>query len=257
MKITSIRFFSKIDLERNLLLAALSPILWLQSRHVRRNAPRLPEAAGPRQGAVGCANHLKILVIGDSGAAGVGVQHMNEGLCGQLVALIGQERSVSWAVIASNGLDSAGMIKLLEFEPTCCFDVVVLCLGANDATALCSPARWLSLQELLVEAIKLRFNPRVLVHSAVPPMHDCQALPQPLRWFMGRWAAEMNQRLAESINKAKMGKNLSTCKRSIHWHPKITDAVGMAVDGIHPSAAGYADWARTLSVHVEAELTVN
>jgi hypothetical protein len=38
----------------------------------------------------------------------------------------------------------------------------------------------------LAEPIALRFAPAPLVSSAVPTMHACLALPQPLRWFNGR-----------------------------------------------------------------------
>lgn len=82
-------------------------------------------------------------------------------------------------------------------------------------------------------------SPALLVHSAVPPMHACLALPQPLRWFMGRWAKQMNQILAEAL--------MGQVGRTMHWHPETTTTAGMAVDGIHPSSEGYAVWADGLS----------
>jgi len=48
------------------------PILWLQGRHVRRVTPHMPEPPGPRAGSVGLAPLIRILVAGDSAAAGVG-----------------------------------------------------------------------------------------------------------------------------------------------------------------------------------------
>jgi lysophospholipase L1-like esterase len=70
-------------------------------------------------------------------------------------------------------------------------------------------------------------------------MHACLALPQPLRWFMGRWAMQMNQCLA--------GLLVEQVGRTMHWHPESTTRVGMATDRIHPNAAGYAGWADSLS----------
>jgi lysophospholipase L1-like esterase len=35
--------------------------------------------------------------------------------------------------------------------------------------------------------------------------------------------------------------------RTMHWHPKTTTSTGMAADGFHPSAHGYAQWADGLS----------
>jgi lysophospholipase L1-like esterase len=146
---------------------------------------------------------------------------------------------VQWCVLAVNGLDSPGLLSLLQAAPCERFDVVVLSMGANDATRLCAPRRWARWQTRLAELIDLRFAPALLVHSAVPPMHACMALPQPLRWFMGAWARQMNQSLA--------GQLAEQVGRTMHWHPESTTTAGMAEDGIHPSADGYAAWADGLS----------
>jgi lysophospholipase L1-like esterase len=141
--------------------------------------------------------------------------------------------------MAVNGLDSPGLVKLLEAAPISRFDVVVLSMGANDVTCLCSPKRWVQWQTQLAELIAFRFAPKLLVHSAVPPMHSCMALPQPLRWFMGCWALEMTLLLSGLLSGHE--------GRTMHWHPKSTTLTGMAVDGFHPSSQGYAEWADGLS----------
>ncbi|HEY8908421.1 MAG TPA: SGNH/GDSL hydrolase family protein, partial [Rhodoferax sp.] len=220
------------------------PILWLQGKHVRRVTPRLPEASGSREGICGQGSVCRVLVAGDSGAAGVGVATQDEALCGQLVHRLSQHHTVEWCVLAVNGLDSPGLVKLLEEAPMSHFDVVVLSMGANDVTCLCSPRRWVLWQTELAELIAHRFAPHLLVHSAVPPMHACMALPQPLRWFMGRWALEMNVLLS--------GLLFGHDTRIMHWHPETTTLTGMAVDGIHPSSHGYAQWADGLSQRILA-----
>ena len=72
------------------------------------------------------------------------------------------------------------------------------------------------------------------------------ALPQPLRWFMGRWARQMNETLAGMLP--------GQSSRIMHWHPETTTTVGMAMDGIHPSSTGYAVWAEGLSPHILASV---
>ena len=53
---------------------ALAPVLVAQALRTRRRAPVLPEPAGPRQGCVGQGeSELRLLIAGDSSAAGVGV----------------------------------------------------------------------------------------------------------------------------------------------------------------------------------------
>jgi lysophospholipase L1-like esterase len=232
------------DWERVVLLTLLSPLLWLQARYVRRVTPRMPEPPGQRAGTHGRGSLLRLLVAGDSGAAGVGTTSQELALCGQLVSRLGRHHTVQWCVMAVNGLDSPGLLRLLQKSPSTRFDIVVLSMGANDATNLCAPGRWVQWQDRLADLIAERFDPDLLVHSAVPPMHDCKALPQPLRWFMGRWARQMNATLAGQIAN-QQGRNL-------HWHPESTTREGLAMDGVHPSAEGYAVWADGLSRHILA-----
>lgn len=230
--------------QRLLSLWLLWPLLWLQGRHVRRITPRMPEPPGMRSGTNGCGSLLRLLVAGDSGAAGVGAPTQEQALCGQLVQRMSEHHTVQWCVLAVNGLDSPGLLALLHDASPADFDVVVLSMGANDATRLCTPSQFSLWQMRLAELIDLRFAPALLVHSAVPPMHACLALPQPLRWFMGLWAQQMNQSLAKLIE-VQNG-------RTMHWHPESTTQVGMAADGIHPSSQGYAAWADELSVRILA-----
>ena len=182
--------------QRLLLLWLLSPLLWLQARQVRRATPRMPEPPGRRAGTAGCGPLVRLLVACDSGAAGVGAETQDQALCGELVRCLSRHHTVEWCVLAANGLDSPGLLKLLQDAPCAPFDVVVLSMGANDATGLCAPLQWARWQTRLAELIDLRFAPALLVHSAVPPMHASQALPLPLRWSMGHWAKQMNQSLS-------------------------------------------------------------
>lgn len=227
-----------------LLMSVLWPVLWLQATYVRRITPRMPEPPGRRAGTAGRGPLVRLLVAGDSGAAGAGAPTQEQALCGQLVRCLSQHHTVHWLVLAANGLDSPGLLKLLEEAPSARFDVVVLSIGANDATGLLSPLRWARWQDRLAALIDHRFEPALLVHSAVPPMHACLALPQPLRWFMGCWAQQMNESLAGLL--PLLG------GRIVHWHPETTTTLGMAEDGIHPSPAGYAAWAEGLSPHILA-----
>ncbi len=227
-----------------LLLWPLAPLLWMQARHVRRITPRLPEPPGRRAGTAGSGPRVRLLVAGDSGAAGVGAATQDDALCGQLVRRLSQHYRVEWCVLAVNGLDSPGLLELLQQAPSARFDFVVLSMGANDATGLCPPQHWARWQHRLAELIELRFAPALLVHSAVPPMHACQALPQPLRWFLGHWAMQMNRSLATQL--------LDQVGRTMHWHPASTPTLGLAEDGIHPSAQGYAAWADGLTRRILA-----
>lgn len=233
--------------ERYGLLALLGPVLWMQGRHVRRVTPRLPEPEGSRSGVAGQGPILRLLLAGDSAAAGVGVSHQDQALCGQLVRRLSPHRTVQWHLMAVNGLDSPGLVQMLEDAPNQPFDVVVISMGVNDATGLRPPHEWLKWQHRLAHVVDKRFAPSLLVHNAVPPMHAFTALPQPLRWFMGRWAREMNHHLETALQREK--------RRTIHQFPVATAAEGLAIDGFHPGENGYALWAQGLSERILAATT--
>lgn len=227
------------DWERYFGLILLGPLLWMQGKYVRLVTPRLPEPPGAREGVVGHGPQLRILIAGDSAAAGVGASSQDEALCGQLVGYLRPYRTVQWRLVAVNGLDSAGLVQLLEETPIERIDVVVLSIGVNDVTSLRSPSQWLQWQNQLATVIQTRFKPRLLIHSAIPPMHCFTALPQPLRWFMGTWAIEMNRRLEATLS--------GNTGRILHWPFQEAASEGLAADGFHPGPIGYAAWAERLS----------
>jgi lysophospholipase L1-like esterase len=94
----------------------------------------------------------------------------------------------------------------------------------------------------LAELIRARFHPDLIVHNAVPPMHAFTALPQPLRWYLGRWAREMNRQLAADVKKHAY--------RVLHSPQMDRPSEGLASDGFHPGPVGYAVWAESLHQHI-------
>ncbi len=237
------------DWERLFWLLGLSPLLWLQGRHVRRVTPRLPEPSGPRQGTAGQGPLLRLLIAGDSAAAGVGAPSQEQALCGQLVARLGHRHRLAWRLLAAHGLDTPGLIAALDNLPPQRYDLVILSIGTNDVTSLRPPDEWVHQQQQLAALIDARFAPRLLIHCALPPMHQFTALPQPLRWMMGRWAMEMNRRLTASLPAEQS-------QRRMHQPFAATDSASeeLASDGFHPGPSAYAMWAESLSVFISAAL---
>jgi lysophospholipase L1-like esterase len=228
--------------ERYLWLTLLGPILWLQGKRARRVTPLLPEPTGPREGKAGQGPLIHILIAGDSAAAGVGASSQDEALCGQLVQRLSQHCTIEWKVMAVTGLDSPGLVKMLEEAPAEPFNVVILSIGVNDVIALRSPRQWVNWQGQLAGIVRQRFEPDLLIHSALPPMHRFTALPQPLRWIFGRWAYEMNRQLACEVP--------AEGRQIMHtpFEGELID--GLATDGFHPGPKGYALWAEGLSRHI-------
>jgi lysophospholipase L1-like esterase len=225
---------------------ALAPILLAQGRHVRRTAPELPEPRGPRTGAVGNGPLLRLLVVGDSAAAGVGAATQDEALSGQLAVALAPTFRLHWKLLAFTGATTADMLDRLRREAAASYDVVVTSLGVNDVTGRHSLAAWRRQQEQLVELLATRFGARRILLSGLPPMHRFPALPQPLRWYIGSRAREFDRVLAE-VAASRPG-----CEFLALGH-EMMDVSAMASDGFHPGPPIYALWAREAARRITQE----
>ena len=96
----------------------LSPVLVAQALATRARLPRLPEAAGEREGEVGGGPLLRLLILGDSSAAGVGVAEQSQALAGVLSAALARlaRVRVHWCLVARSGVTSAQCLALLQTE---------------------------------------------------------------------------------------------------------------------------------------------
>ena len=124
----------------------LGPLLLLQGRHVRRVTPLLPEPPGPREGRQGAGPPLRLLILGDSAAAGVGAPEQADALSGQLCARLGRCFELDWKLVAQTGATTPDTLQTLASMPAERFDVVVTSLGVNDVTSGRSPKRWIAEQ---------------------------------------------------------------------------------------------------------------
>lgn len=218
----------------------LGPVLFWQGRCVRqRLTPQLPEPAGLRQGVVGSGLPLRLLIAGDSAAAGVGASTQDEALSGQLVGALAPHFNISWKLIAKTGHTTPEALASLEQAPAEPFDVAVISLGVNDLTEGCAIPTWLSHQARLVQLLKHKFQTRCILLSGLPPMRAFPALPQPLRWYLGMQATRFNA----ALSRWALGNG------DAEFCPAIfpEDLRLMASDGFHPGAAAYSFWGRHLA----------
>lgn len=225
----------------------LGPLLLMQGAYTRRVTPKLPEAKGEREGVVGDGDVLRLLILGDSAAAGVGAQTQDEALSGQLVSRLARTRRVRWALRAQSGLDSQDLLERLEQHAPEPFDVVLLSIGVNDITSQLTADQWIARQRQLIEVLTERFAARLIVFSPLPPMHLFPALPQPLRWYLGYRASHFNRLLATLSNRTDRCRMLTT-----HLAPV---AGSMARDGFHPGPAIYSVWADDAAQLIAKHLT--
>src|SRR5438105_810249 len=112
----------------------LSPLLVAQAIATRRRAPLLPEAAGDRRGIVGSGRPLRLLIVGDSSGAGVGVSTQDLALAGRLTRTLADTARVQvrWQLVARSGITSAQALELVRHELPRPAEVAVVVLGVND-----------------------------------------------------------------------------------------------------------------------------
>lgn len=215
----------------------LWPVLLTQGLYVAARASRLPEAEGPRTGTLGSGPDLRMLVLGDSSAAGVGVRRQEDALGGQLAQALSDRFTVHWEVNAVSGATTASTLARLDAVPAGACDVAVIALGVNDAKNGVSLSRWRRNYSALLQRLKAGGATRIFV-SGLPPLGLFPLLPQPLRGVLGKRAARFDAVLAQ----------LAAAQGAVHLAFDLPfDAGLMAEDGFHPGPRVYTAWAEAIS----------
>ncbi|SIS07234.1 Lysophospholipase L1 [Aquipseudomonas alcaligenes] len=224
-----------------LALASL-PLALPLALHTRRTALRLPPAAGAQSGLAGTGlggAPLRLLLIGESTVAGVGVEAQEAALAGQLAQALAArlQRPVAWRACGENGITAGEacerLLPLALSEPA---DLVLLVFGVNDTTHLSSLARWEDSLRELSRALSAR-GERV-VFTGVPPIQHFSALPWLLRRLLGLRATLLDAEL----------RRLSAQEHAQYARLELEFAEEyLARDGYHPSALGYRVWGEGLA----------
>jgi lysophospholipase L1-like esterase len=224
---------------------ALGPLLYLQGRTVRRSIPVLPEPEGARDGMRGNGPRLRLLILGDSAAAGVGAATIDESLTGRLVDILSRSRSVDWRLVAKTGATTASTLKYLDKHRLETYDVCITSLGVNDVTAGIRARDWIAQQAKLRLKLREEIGIKRLVICGLPPIHKFPSLPQPLRWWLGARATAFDRALQDSISTEAGVSFLSL---------RFTDNLDlMASDGFHPGPQAYREWAMRVAKMLDSQ----
>lgn len=227
-------------------LLILSPLLFLQGKYVRKTVPVLPEPKGARSGVSGSGQKIRLLIIGDSAAAGVGVDDQDKALSGWLVSELSKDFELSWKVAAKTGYQSGDTLSMLKRMPVKTFDIVVTSLGVNDVTGGRKTKQFLNDQGEIVGLLKTKFGAKKIVLSGLPPMYKFPALPQPLCWALG-WRA---QTLDHGLEQWAVRQTDCIYVKSNY----TLDAACVAVDGFHPGAKLYRLWGQAVAEQIRETL---
>jgi hypothetical protein len=169
----------------NLYKYSLLPILLAQALRLRRSAIRLPEPPGPREGRAGEESErgVRVLFVGDSSGAGVGVTHQSNALALPTAQLLATrlQATVHWELIAKSGVNTAQALQMLKKSGIRRADLLVTALGTNDVTSQQSPRKFLAAYEELLEYAVTRLG---VVGAVITGCLRCASC----RWHRNRCA---------------------------------------------------------------------
>lgn len=220
----------------------LLPLTAIQGLWLRRQALRLPGAAGDRRGASGQGEDFHLLALGDSIIDGVGTGVMERSLPVQFAGALATQsgRRVVWHVDGESGRSIQDLIDRLnqDVHPPRA-DLVLISVGVNDVTGLSSTRHWRRSLRRLLTGIHARWPGARILFAGLPSMERFPLPPQPLRFSLGLRAATLD-RIAASV--------VDGHPHAIHVPTRIDpEHHDFCEDGFHPSPKSCTLWARELA----------
>ncbi|MAZ84033.1 MAG: G-D-S-L family lipolytic protein [Hoeflea sp.] len=227
----------------------LLPVAGYHGLRIRSRTPRMPPPRGNQRGSLakspgeGPAD-WRLLIMGDSSAAGVGVDKVEEALAPQLAHVIHDRTgaSVSWRTAGANSAEARHLRDLIlpNIEERD-FTHIVLCVGTNDMKNFLTAMQFKKGFGGLLYAIHARWPDAKVVWSPVLNMPDVPVLPPVLAWILKLRTQIING----------MGFRMCRERHAVAAKPlPVPSHEGFAIDGFHANAAGYRYWAEHLSTYV-------
>lgn len=229
----------------HLLHALLSPLYFIalpQGLWLKRNAVRMPEAKGPRKMSLGGEQktELKLLYLGESPAAGVGIEEIENAVSAQVAYKLAATQKVELQLLAQNGIKIKELLLKLQTTETQQPDISIITMGVNDCTNLTSSKEWQKNLNNLIAELKQRGSKHIFF-TAVPPLQQFPLLPAPLSWIMGYRAHLLNHLLERSCQQH----NAQFLAFSAVLLPEM-----ICLDGYHPNEKGAELWANSISQQI-------
>ena len=224
-------------------MVPVAPVLFAQGKRLRRTTPLLPDAALPWSGRFSSGTDsakpaLRLLVLGDSTAAGVGAQTQHDALPGNLARELGTRwrMDVAWTAMGANGATARDLVERYLTSATANrYDFVFLSIGANDALGIRSRRAFGRDIRMILDALRAASPDATIMMSSLPAFFRFELLPNPLRFNLYLHSQNL-EREARRIVASYPGVIMSPPP------PPYTEGF-FATDLFHPSASGYRDWA--------------
>ncbi len=223
------------------IILPFAPFLYLQSQFVRRKIGRLPDASGEMKGKFeNGAESVKLLVLGESTAAGVGARTHETALAGQFARLLGEKigKSIEWQVVGRSGITVKETIdELVPKIPDEKFDYIMLALCGNEVLKLRSPRTFRRDMRQLIAILKEKSPNVTFFITNAPAVRLSPVLPFPIKFILGHLSA---------LHDANAREFTAEMRRVFYFHQPTSVPADFWADGIHPSEKGYTAWSKRM-----------
>ena len=235
----------------------LIPLYLHQARTVKKSVISLDEPSGDRTGSFVIDDStqdlatIRLMVIGDSAGAGVGVATQSQAALGRLIFHLakhlqgGRFGRIDYQLHATSGHTSHQILARLYALSARPVETVVISMGVNDVLKQTSDRQWQDNIEAIIQILVRKFSAKQIIFLSLPPMHLMPALPRPLNHFIQAQAARLDRLLADTCQADQTGKAmylLGEFSLDEHSIDKL-----FASDGFHPSAITYDLWAQVIT----------
>jgi lysophospholipase L1-like esterase len=244
----------------SIIAVPLLPVLYFHGKKIRKSVPTLPEATGNQGSEMSRGGQsIRLLTIGESTIAGVGVATHEEGFTGTLAKTLAQKMNigVQWRVYARSGYTAKRIIeKILPKIEEQATDIIVVGIGGNDAFTLNAPSKFRSQVIQLIDNLRLRYPNAPIVFANVPPIKEFPAFTAPIKFVIGN----LGEILGDEIQKIVAGRDktyfMSEKLTLDNWIKKSNQHLEQKdffSDGVHPSKLTYQTWANDVANFIAKE----
>lgn len=205
------------------------PFLFFEAAQIKRTGIRLPSLSENKKFGNGKS---KLLLIGESTAAGVGASSIEKTLGGNLSSLFGKDYEL--VNLGKNGLTARqaySFLKKNQGDKPLKINGLILFLGANDCFRLTRPGHFKDSLQQLITSASTDYQPDWIYLADIPPVHLFPAFSILMKKFLKIQRSYLQQEMVE----------LATNNRKIIFAPIYLDLQPdfFSKDKIHPSDKGY------------------
>jgi lysophospholipase L1-like esterase len=235
-------------------------LLATEVRLARRAIPRPDQDPPPGDGLYGDPEDwgdgapLRLAVLGDSSAAGLGVHTAHQTPGAMVAAGLAEaaRRPVRLTVVARVGAQTQDLDRQVDLALQAQPDVALVMIGANDVTHRVRPATSVRLLDQAVR--RLRAAEVEVVAGTCPDLGTIEPIAQPLRALARTWSR--NLAAAQTIAVVEAGGRTVSLGDLLGAEFAARPSEMFAPDRFHPSAAGYRALAMALLPSVSAAVGV-